>query len=138
MTAASAVMVGALTSGSRARWLAWTSVVLYAASTVVTFFLEFNFVGRIGALGVGVGAGGAAWGGGGPLIVSSHPLHPIGWMFCPAPLFFGASFITRQYAIQALVVAPGTLPFGQAMAWFGFWLEIPAVALFVLFLPLLF
>ncbi len=35
-------------------------------------------------------------------------------------------------------MAPGTLPFGQAMAWFGFWLEIPALAVFVLFLPLLF
>jgi hypothetical protein len=51
---------------------------------------------------------------------------------------FGASFFAREYAVQALVVAPGSLPFGQAMAWFGFWIEIPAIALLALFLPLLF
>ena len=138
MTAASAVMVGALTSGSRARWLAWASLVLYVGATIVTFVLEVRFVGRVEVLDLWVVIALAASGLVGALIVSRHPRHPIGWMFCAAPLFFGASFFTRQYAIQALVVAPGTLPFGQAMAWFGFWLEIPAVALFVLFLPLLF
>jgi hypothetical protein len=131
-------MVGALTSGSRARWLAWASVVLYVGATILTLLLEFRFVGRIEVLDLWVVVALAASGLVGALIVSRHPRHPIGWMFCAAPLFFGASFITRQYAILALVVAPGTLPFGQAMAWFGFWLEIPAIALFVLFLPLLF
>jgi len=138
MTAASAVMVGALTSGSRARWLAWASLVLYVGATIVTFVLEVRFVGRVEVLDLWVVIALAASGLVGALIVSRHPRHPIGWMFCAAPLFFGASFITRQYAILALVVAPGTLPFGQAMAWFGFWLEIPAIALFVLFLPLFF
>ena len=138
MTAASSAMVGTFASGSRARWLAWASVLLYAVSTVVTFFLEIRFVGRVEVLDLWVVTALAASGVVGALIVGRHPRHPIGWMFCAAPLFFGASFITRQYAILALVVAPGTLPFGQAMAWFGFWLEIPAIALFVLFLPLLF
>jgi putative oligomerization/nucleic acid binding protein len=138
MSAASAAMVGVLTSGSRARWLAWASVVLYVGATIVTFLLEVRFVGRVEVLDLWVVIALAASGVVGALIVSRHPRHPIGWMFCAAPLFFAASFITRQYAILALVVAPGTLPFGQAMAWFGFWLEIPAIALFVLFLPLLF
>ena len=131
-------MVGALTSGSRARWLAWASLVLYVGATIVTFVLEVRFVGRVEVLDLWVVIALAASGLVGALIVSRHPRHLIGWMFCAAPLFFGASFITRQYAILALVVAPGTLPFGQAMAWFGFWLEIPAIALFVLFLPLFF
>ena len=131
-------MVGTFASGSRARWLAWASVLLYAVSTVVTFFLEIRFVGRVEVLDLWVVTALAASGVVGALIVGRHPRHPIGWMFCAAPLFFGASFITRQYAILALVVAPGALPFGQAMAWFGFWLEIPAIALFVLFLPLFF
>jgi hypothetical protein len=138
MSAASAAMVGVLTSGSRARWLAWASVVLYAGSTVATLFLEVRFVGRLQILDLWVLIALAASGVVGALIVSTHPRHPIGWMFCAAPLFFGASFFAHQYAILALVVAPGTLPFGQAMAWFGFWLEVPAVAVFVLFLPLLF
>jgi hypothetical protein len=138
MTAASGAMVGVLTSGSRARWLAWSSVLLYAGLTITTLLLEVRFVGAVTVLDLWVVLALAASGLVGALIISTHPRHPIGWMFCAAPLFFGASFITRQYAILALVVAPGTLPFGQAMAWFGFWLEIPAIALFVLFLPLLF
>jgi hypothetical protein len=104
----------------------------------VTLLLEIRFVGRVEVLDLWVVLALAASGVVGALIVSRHPRHPIGWMFCAAQLFFGASFFARQYAIQALVVAPGTLPFGQAMAWFGFWLEIPAIAVFVLFLPLLF
>jgi hypothetical protein len=123
---------------SRAAWLAWASVFLYAAATIVTLFLELRFVGQIQVLDLWVVVALAASGVVGALIVGKHSRHPIGWMFCAAPLAFAASFFTRQYAIQALVVAPGTLPFGQAMAWFGFWLEIPAIALFVLFLPLLF
>jgi hypothetical protein len=131
--------VAATRSGlSRAGWLAWTSVLVYAGLTIVTFFLEMRFVGRLEVLDLWVVIALAASGVVGALIVSRHPRHPIGWMFCAAPLFFGASFFAHQYAIQALVVAPGTLPFGLAMAWFGFWLEIPALAVFVLFLPLLF
>lgn len=138
MAAATGTMSGVLTTGSRARWLAWATVLLYVGTTIVTFLLEVRFVGRVEVLDLWVVVALAASGVVGALIVSRHPRHPIGWMFCAAPLFFGASFITRQYAILALVVAPGTLPFGQAMAWFGFWLDIPGIALFVLFLPLLF
>ena len=123
---------------SRAAWLAWASVVLYAAATIVTLLLEIRFVGAFTVLDLWDLIALAASGLVGALIVSRHPRHPIGWMFCVAPLFFGASFLTRQYAILALVVTPGALPFGQAMAWFGFWLDIPALAVFVLFLPLLF
>jgi hypothetical protein len=130
--------MGTRTGLSRAAWLAWASVLLYVGATIVTLLLEIRFVGRVEVLDLWVVLALAASGVVGALIVSRHPRHPIGWMFCAAQLFFGASFFARQYAIQALVVAPGTLPFGQAMAWFGFWLEIPAIAVFVLFLPLLF
>jgi hypothetical protein len=74
----------------------------------------------------------------GALIVSKHSRHPIGWMFCVAALSFGTAFFSREYAILALVVPPGTLPFGQAMAWFGFWIDMPGIAVVALFLPLLF
>ena len=74
----------------------------------------------------------------GALIVNTHRSHVIGWMFCGAALSFGFSSFAGQYAIQALVVAPGTLPFGQAMAWFGFWTDMPGIAVVALFLPLLF
>src|SRR2546430_8678595 len=130
-------MAGTRSGLSRAAWLAWASVLVYAGLTSATLLLEIRFVGAFTVLDlwmvIALGASGLV----GALIVSGHPRHRIGWMFCAAPLIFGASWLSRQYAILALVVAPGTLPFGHAMAWFGFWLEIPAVSFFVLFLPLL-
>jgi Short C-terminal domain len=131
-------MTGTGSGLSRAAAVAWASVLLYALATVVTLLLEIRFVGAFTVLDVWIVIALAASGVVGALIVTRHPRHRIGWMFCAAPLFFAASYFARQYAILALVVTPGTLPFGQAMAWFGFWLEIPAIALFVLFLPLFF
>ena len=131
-------MTGTESGLSRAAVLAWASVLLYVVATVVTLLLEIRFVGAITVLDLWIVIALAASGVVGALIVSTHPRHRIGWMFCAAPLFFAASYFARQYAILALVVTPGTLPFGQAIAWFGFWLEIPAIAVFVLFLPLFF
>ena len=131
-------LAGTRSGTSRAAVLAWASVLLYVGVTIVTLALEVRFVGHVEIVDIWVVIALGASVVVGALIVGKHPRHPIGWMFCAAALFYGASFLTRQYAILALVVAPGTLPFGQAMAWFGFWLEIPALAVFVLFLPLLF
>jgi len=123
---------------SRAAWLAWTSVALFAVLATVSLFLEVRFVGRATLLDIWAVIALAASGVVGALIVSAHPRHPIGWMFCAAAVSFGVSFFSMQYAILALVVQPGTLPFGQAMAWFGFWAEMPGIAVVALFLPLLF
>jgi len=138
MTAASAAMVGTLTSGSRGRWLAWSSVVLYAALAGVSIGLEARFVGRVGLPDLWIALVVLGYAVIGALIVNTHRSHVIGWMFCGAALSFGFSSFAGQYAIQALVVAPGTLPFGQAMAWFGFWTDMPGIAVVALFLPLLF
>src|SRR5256714_4160029 len=138
MTAASAAMVGTLTSGSRGRWLAWSSVVLYAALAGVSIGLEARFVGRVGLPDLWIAFVVLGYAVIGALIVNPHRSHVIGWMFCGAALSFGFSSFAGQYAIQALVVAPGTLPFGQAMAWFGFWTDMPGIAVVALFLPLLF
>src|SRR5437867_4515326 len=138
MTAASAAMVGALTSGSRARWLAWSSVALYVALAGISIGLETRFVGRVGLPDMWLALVVLSYAVIGALIVNTHRSHVIGWMFCGAALSFGFSSFAGQYAIQALVVAPGTLPFGQAMAWFGFWTDMPGIAVIALFLPLLF
>jgi hypothetical protein len=138
VTAASAAMVGTLTSGSRARWLAWSSVALYAALAGVSIALEARFVGRVGLPDLWIALVVLAYAVIGALIVNTHRSHVIGWMFCGAALSFGFSSFAGQYAIQALVVAPGTLLFGQAMAWFGFWTDMPGIAVVALFLPLLF
>src|SRR2546430_3111805 len=138
MTAASDGMVGTLTSGSRGRWLAWSSVILYAALAGISIGLETRFVGRVALRDMWRAIVVLSYAVIGALIVNTHRSHVIGWMFCGAALSFGFSSFAGQYAIQALVVAPGTLPFGQAMAWFGFWTDMPGIAVVALFLPLLF
>ena len=138
MSAAAASVIRVSTSGSRARWLAWSSVALYVALAGTSFVLELRFVGRVSFIDTWSIAALFACGAIGALIISTHRTHPIGWMFCGAAVSFGLSFFAREYAIQALVVAPGTLPFGQAMAWLGFWADMPGIAVVALFLPLLF
>jgi hypothetical protein len=120
-----------------ARRIAWSCVVLYAF-----FALSAGAIGQPAGpeplldLLVVVGVGGSAVVG--ALIVSREPSHRIGWMFLVLALSFGLSFFAQGYAIQALVLSPGSLPAGEAMAWLGFWVDLPAVAVFALFLPLLF
>lgn len=74
----------------------------------------------------------------GALIVGRHRTHLIGWMFIVTALSFAASLFAQAYAIVALQTAPGSLPAGEAMAWLGFWIEMPGTAVIALFLPLLF
>ena len=123
---------------SRARWLGWSSVILYAILAAASLALEVSQEGRSSLTDVWIVIAIFASALVGALIVNSRPGHPIGWMFCVAALSFGVGFFSRQYAIQALVVVPGTLPFGYAMAWFGFWVDMPGIAVVALFLPLLF
>jgi hypothetical protein len=65
------------------------------------------------------------------------PKNPIGWLFCATGLLFGVIHFCAQYAISALVVAPGSLPAGEAVAWILTLVYLPAVGLAV-FLFLLF
>src|SRR5829696_9156453 len=74
----------------------------------------------------------------GAVIVSrSSPKNPIGWLFCAAGLSTGVIQFSAQYAIYALLAAPGSLPAGYAAAWIFSWLPIPQLGL-VAFLLLLF
>ena len=50
--AAASGFIRASTSGSRARWLAWSSVALYVAFTGVSLALELRFVGRLSPLDI--------------------------------------------------------------------------------------
>jgi putative oligomerization/nucleic acid binding protein len=124
--------------GSRVRWLAWFSVVLYAVFAITSIALELRFVGQVSLLQIWYALAILGYAVIGALILGTHRAHPIGWMFCAAAVSLGFSSFAEQYAIQALVIAPGTLPFGQAMAWFSFWVGMPGIAAVVLFLPLLF
>ena len=74
----------------------------------------------------------------GALLVSRHPGNPIGWLFCFAGLGAGVGGLATEYAIEALLANPGSLPAGEAMAWLGSWpwilfVPVPATVGLLLF-----
>ena len=73
----------------------------------------------------------------GLLLVSRHPEHPIGWLFCATGLVWGLAHICAEYANYALLAQPGSLPAGQETAWVSAWVWVPFNAICV-FLVLLF
>jgi hypothetical protein len=60
------------------------------------------------------------------------PRNPIGWLFCATGLLGVVVFFCAQYARYALLVAPGSLPAGEAAAWIFSWVWVPAVGCFAL------
>ena len=52
----------------------------------------------------------------GAIIASRRTHNPIGWLLCASGLVFGVAMFASEYAIHALLVAPGTLPAGEALA----------------------
>jgi hypothetical protein len=74
----------------------------------------------------------------GIVLASKRPENPIGWMFLAAGLMNGLEDFGVSYGIRALVVAPGSLPAGRALAWMGSWITgIPLglLAFFFLLFP---
>ena len=138
MAAAAAGVLPRSEHRSRAAVLGWASVAIYSTLAAASIALETAHVGRSSFIEIWLSLAVLAYAVIGALIVSNQPRHLIGWMLCGAALSFGVSFFSGEYAIHALVVVPGTLPFGYAAAWFGLWTQIPAIAVLGLFLPLLF
>jgi signal transduction histidine kinase len=69
------------------------------------------------------------------VLTSRRPANRIGWVFLVAGLGQGLSVFSLQYALHALVAAPGSLPVGRAFAWLSNWLwVIPFAMLAFLFL----
>src|SRR5258708_31725103 len=76
----------------------------------------------------------------GALIVSRHPTHAIGWIFCAVGFLLVAEEFAGYYAIYALIDARGALPGGLLAGLFpnwvsGFSLALPAAFLSLLFPP---
>ena len=69
------------------------------------------------------------------VLASRRPANPIGWLFLTAGLVLALDAFGAQYALRALVAAPGSLPAGRALAWFSNWSwVIPFVMLTFVFL----
>jgi len=71
----------------------------------------------------------------GIVLASKRPENPIGWLLLAVGLMNGLEDFGVSYGIRALIVAPGSLPAGRALAWMGSWITgIPLGLLVFLFL----
>jgi signal transduction histidine kinase len=73
----------------------------------------------------------------GVIITSRCPANTIGWIFCVIGLAGAVRHFGAQYAVYALLAAPGWLPAGEAVAWITSWAWVLHMGLYV-FLALLF
>jgi signal transduction histidine kinase len=67
----------------------------------------------------------------GCLIVRRQPRNTIGWLLLFVPLVGSLTVGNGAYTDQALVRAPGSLPFGTIGAWFDRWLLVLALGAFI-------
>ena len=74
----------------------------------------------------------------GALIAAHRPANRIGWLCCWIGLGNAVQLLAEEYAIYALLVAPGALPGGAVMAWLQSWIwALIAIPIWTV-LPLLF
>jgi signal transduction histidine kinase len=73
----------------------------------------------------------------GIVLASKRPENRIGWLLLASGLMNGLEDFGVSYGIRALIVAPGSLPAGRALAWMGSWITLIPLGLFA-FLFLLF
>jgi hypothetical protein len=74
----------------------------------------------------------------GLVLAVRRPGHAIGWLFVAMGLVAAVHSFAFEYAMRALVTAPGSLPAGSWMAWLAYWtwtLNLPALALLLLLFP---
>jgi len=67
--------------------------------------------------GLSVVAVGLVTSGGGFVLAAKRPGNPIGWLALAAGLSLGITDFGHNYAVQALVAAPGSLPGGHLAMW---------------------
>jgi hypothetical protein len=125
-----------------AAWLAWSLWALSLALTALSLLLlvlnlshpnvpVYSFWAENVLFSVGYSTVGA-------VIVPRMPAeNPIGWLFCAIGLLWAVIHLIGEYAIYALLAAPGSLPAGEAASWIYSWLWVPGLGL-VGFLGLVF
>jgi hypothetical protein len=74
----------------------------------------------------------------GLVLAVRRPGNAIGWLFVGMGLIAAVQAFAVEYAMRALVTAPGSLPAASWMAWLATWtwpLNLPALALLLLLFP---
>jgi hypothetical protein len=74
----------------------------------------------------------------GALVASHRSENPIGWLFCAGAIVWVLGELALEYAVYALITAPGAFPAGAWMMWFGTWARGIGWFFIVAFLLLLF
>ena len=116
-----------------AAWLAWSLWALSLALTVLSLWLLVLSLSNPGVhifvhwieatvLAIGFSTVGA-------LVAPHYPQNPMGWIFCAVGFLYAAVHFVAEYAIYALLAAPGSLPAGEAAAWVFSWLFVPQIGL---------
>ena len=74
----------------------------------------------------------------GALVASRLPENKLGWVLLALVGSSAFGYVTSQYAIDALLQHPDSLPFGKFAAWISGWAWIPGTTLLITVTPLLF
>ena len=118
------------------------AAVVVAIDGLALIFLAFNLAAgtvivldasTVGGFALGVAYPLVGW-----IVAARRPSNPIGWLFLTVGLSQAASALTGQYAIYALVTAPGSLPLGDVMSWLATWTWAPGFVVLLTFSILLF
>lgn len=64
-------------------------------------------------------------------IVTRQPRNTIGWLLLAVPLLTAIAFFVADYAMVALVVHPGSMPFGRLAAWADRWMLVAMLTSFI-------
>ena len=116
-------------------WGLWALTVIAAAPTLVLASLSEPSSARDTAV---VALVILAFSTVGALVASRRPENPIGWLFLAGASCWLLGELALEYAVYALITAPGTLPAGAWAGWFGGWVRGMGWLIIVLFLLLLF
>ena len=117
-----------------ASWLAWSMCALSLTLTVLSLLLLVLYRSNPDAhifehwldsslFAIGFSTVGAV------IASRSLPDNLIGWLFCIVGFLFAVVHFASQYAIYALLAAPGSLPAGEAAAWISSWLWVVQLGL---------
>jgi MFS family permease len=119
-------------------WVAWSMLAVFVVGVVLTAILAAANSTLDPVSFVALSLGFAAFMVVGALIVAHRPTNAIGWMFSATALLAFTAGVALEYATYALVTRPGSLPGAILAAWYASWPWYPAIALALVFTPLLF
>jgi signal transduction histidine kinase len=72
------------------------------------------------------------------LVIIRQPHNKVGWLILGHACCFLAGEFTRQYSMYALQTSPGWLPINDFIVWIPYWIWMPGLACWIIFLPLYF